>query len=473
MEVALDYALQCSPDHPWVREHPEWFHHRPDGTIATPRTRRRSTRTSTRSTSGRRRTPTARALWDACKDILEFWIGHGVRIFRVDNPHTKPLAFWEWVIPAVQAEHPDVLFLAEAFTRPTVMAKLAEVGFTPELHVLHVAHDARRSSSEYLERAVPRARSADYMRPNFWPNTPDILAGPAAQRPAGRVPAAAAAGGHPGAVLRRSTAATSCCENEPASEANEEYLHSEKYELKARDWHRPGSLAPFITRLNDIRRRHPAFAELRNIRFHHGDNDAILAYVVRRAATPSDGGDVVLCVVNLDPDHGARGHARARPGRARPRPCDAPFEAHDELTGATYVWTGADPYVRLDPGGRARATSSTCTGRSRPCMSAARRRDDRWYQRAVFYEVLVRGFYDSNGDGTGDLRGPHREARLPRVARASTASGCCPSTSRRCATAATTSATSSPCCPSTATSATPSSSSRRPTGAASASSPTW
>jgi len=345
MEIALDYALQCSPDHPWVTEHPEWFHHRPDGTIKYAENPPKKYQDiypinfwpdSPDGGDGQRQ-----ALWQACKDILDLWIGHGVRIFRVDNPHTKPLAFWEWVIPAVQRDHPDVLFLAEAFTRPKVMAALAEVGFT-QSYTYFTWRNTKWELRKYLEE-LTQGPTADFMRPNFWPNTPDILAGPLRN-------------GGPGAFKQRLVLAATLVpsfgmyggyelmENAPASEANEEYLFSEKYEVKHRDWDDPASLAPFVARLNDIRRRHPAFAELANIRFHGTFNEHMLAYSKRSA----DGSDTVLVVVNLDP-LGAHDDTVVLDLDALGMPSNRPFTAHDELTGAVYQWQGPSAYVRLDP----------------------------------------------------------------------------------------------------------------------------
>ncbi|MCU1373001.1 MAG: sle [Actinomycetia bacterium] len=341
MEVALDYALQASPDHPWVTEHPEWFHHRPDGTIKYAENPPKKYQDIYPINFWPPTEKARVALWQACKAILDHWIDQGVRVFRVDNPHTKPMAFWAWMLAAVQVEHPDVLFLAEAFTRPKVMAKLAEVGFT-QSYTYFTWRDTKQELTEYGEE-VTEGPTAEYMRPNFWPNTPDILAGPLR-------------GGGPGAFrLRALLAATmvpswgvysgfELLENEPASDTNEEYLHSEKYEIKHRDWSSPDSLAPFLTRLNQIRRAHPAFQRLRGLRFHHSNTDQVLAYSRQSA----DGSDTMLVVVNLDPlnvhedtlglDLDALGLSSA-----------VPYEAHDELSGLTFTWQGSDPYVRIDP----------------------------------------------------------------------------------------------------------------------------
>jgi starch synthase (maltosyl-transferring) len=342
MEVALDYALQCSPEHPWVAEHPEWFHHRPDGTIKyaeNPPKKYQDIYPINMWPAD----PTVRAeLWQACKEILDFWIGHGVRIFRVDNPHTKPFAFWEWVIGEIHAAHPEIIFLAEAFTRPKLMARLAEVGFS-QSYTYFTWRNTKAELQEYFTE-VCLGPKADYMRPNFWPNTPDILSG-------------ILRGGGPGAFrLRLVLAACSVpsygiysgyelVENQPMSDANEEYFESEKYEIKHRDFSQPGSLVPFVARINDIRRRHPAFAELGNIAFHHSGNDQILCWSkIDRAAD-----DVMLMVVNLDP-HNIHEDTLSLDLPSLGFDWNDTYEAFDELTGMTFIWTGAHPYVRLDPG---------------------------------------------------------------------------------------------------------------------------
>ncbi|MEA2686224.1 MAG: hypothetical protein QOE93_1419, partial [Actinomycetota bacterium] len=281
------------------------------------------------------------ALWQACKDIVDYWIGHGVRIFRVDNPHTKPLAFWEWLIPAIQAVHPDVLFLAEAFTRPKVMSALAEVGFT-QSYTYFTWRNTKWELRNYVEE-IAQGPKADYMRPNFWPNTPDILSGPLRR-------------GGPAAFKQRLVLAATLVpsygiyggyelmENAPAAETNEEYLFSEKYEIKVRNWDDPSSLSLFVTLLNDIRRRHPAFAELSNIKFHGTFNEHMLAYSKRSA----DGSDTMLMVVNIDPFF-AHDDTVVLDLEALGMPANRPFSAYDELGGAHYTWQGPSAYVRLDP----------------------------------------------------------------------------------------------------------------------------
>ena len=344
MEVALDYALQCSPDHPWVAEHPEWFHRRPDGSIKYAENPPKKYQDIYPINFWPADDADRRALWQACKDVFDHWIGHGVRIFRVDNPHTKPLAFWEWVIAEVQKDHPDTLFLAEAFTGPRMMAKLAEVGFS-QGYTYFTWRNTREEFEEYLEE-LAHGPTADYMRPNFWPNTPDILAGPLRN------------GSPPAFRLRLLLAATmvpsyglyggyELCENEPASPANEEYLRSEKYEVKRRDWQRSDSLAPFVTRLNDIRRRHPAFAELRNIAFHQANYDQILVWskVVRSNGAVDDR---MLMIANLDPE-AFHEDTLTLDLEVLGLPANAPFQVTDELTGASWTWYGPTQYIRLDP----------------------------------------------------------------------------------------------------------------------------
>jgi starch synthase (maltosyl-transferring) len=366
MEVALDYALQCSPDHPWVREHPEWFHHRPDGSIAYAENPPKKYQDIYPINFWPEEEADRKALWDACKGIMDFWIARGVRIFRVDNPHTKPIAFWEWLIPAVQRDHPEVILLAEAFTRPKMMAKLAEVGFSQSYTYFtwRTEQYGPEGIRTYLEELA--GEKADFMRPAFWPNTPDILSGPLRDGP----PAAFALR----LVLAASTAPTwgiysgyELYENEPASPDNEEYLFSEKYEIKHRDFDQEGTLVDLITRINAIRRRHPALQRLRSLRVHQSDNPQILAY----SKVGDEGDDVVLMVVSLDPYHlqeatlgldlGAMGLAS-----------DRPFAVIDELSGDRYDWFGPNPYVRLEPWTRAAHVFWFPEARVSPARTASR-----------------------------------------------------------------------------------------------------
>jgi starch synthase (maltosyl-transferring) len=341
MEIALDYALQCSPDHPWVRSHPEWFHHRPDGTIKYAENPPKKYQDIYPINFWPADDADRVALWEACKAILDHWIGEGISVFRVDNPHTKPIAFWSWLIPAIQEEHPEVLFLAEAFTRPKVMARLAEVGFTLS-YTYFTWRTTKAELTEYVTELTTGPTST-YMRPSFWPNTPDILAEPLRH-------------GSPAAFrLRLLLAATlspsygiysgyELCENEPQSDANEEYLASEKYELKSRDWDRPDTLAPLVTTLNQARHAHPALQRLGGTVFHHSSKDALLVY----SRVSADGADVLLCVVNLDPEHWQEDTLHLDLG-ALGISGDEPYVASDLLSGQRFTWRGADPYVRLDP----------------------------------------------------------------------------------------------------------------------------
>jgi starch synthase (maltosyl-transferring) len=343
MEVALDYALQCSPDHPWVKEHPEWFHHRPDGTIAYAENPPKKYQDIYPLNFWPAAEADRAALWEACKGIIDFWADRGIRIFRVDNPHTKPFAFWEWLISELRSERPDLVLLAEAFTRPKLMARLAEVGFSQSYTYFtwRVSQYGPEGLLTYMEE-LAHSPLADYMRPNFWPNTPDILSGPLR-------------GGPPAAFALRYVLASTLgpsygvyggyelCENVPASPDNEEYLGSEKFEIKNRDFSRRGSLASLFTTMNSIRRRHPAFSRLRNVHFHGSDNPNLIAY----SKTSDDGSDVVLVVVTLDP-HSTQEAALdldlAALGLAR----EQMFEVYDELSSETYTW-GARPYVKFEP----------------------------------------------------------------------------------------------------------------------------
>ncbi|HEX2050214.1 MAG TPA: maltotransferase domain-containing protein [Actinomycetota bacterium] len=339
IEVALDFAIQCSPDHPWVREHPEWFQHRPDGSIRyaeNPPKKYQDIYPIDFDTADRE------GLWRELKAVLDHWIAHGVKIFRVDNPHTKSFAFWEWCIEAIHSEHPDVVFLAEAFTRPKVMKALAKLGFT-QSYTYFTWRNTKWELTEYLTE-LAHTDSADYFRPNFFANTPDILheylqkGGP----PAFKIRVALAA------LLSPSYGIYSGYEhfeNTPVREGSEEYLHSEKYELKPRDWDPRRGLAPYIARINAIRRAHPALSGLTNLRWHGVDKDSLLAFSKR-----SPDGDTILVVVNLNPFHWEEGTVSLDLDALGVEP-GAPFEVHDLVTGSSYLWHGPHNYVRLDPFG--------------------------------------------------------------------------------------------------------------------------
>lgn len=355
MELAMDYALQCSPDHPWVTEHPEWFNHRPDGSIAYAENPPKKYQDIYPINFWPEDEADRVALWEACKGILDYWIERGVRIFRVDNPHTKPVAFWAWCIAAVKSEHPDVLFLAEAFTRPKVMAKLAEIGFS-QSYTYFTWRTQKWDLTEYMQE-LALGPKADFMRPNFWPNTPDILAEPLRNAPLGvfkqRLVLAATLvpsyGVYSGYELG---------ENEPASPANEEYLHSEKFQIRERDFKAPHSIAPFMRQVNQIRRAHPALHELRNIRFHGADNEQILCFSKRA----SIGSDTVLVVVNLDPYHSQECTLSLNLEELGAG-WNEPFEVFDEITQRPFYWWGAHNYVRLSPDEPAHILSVKSTSR--------------------------------------------------------------------------------------------------------------
>lgn len=341
LEIALDFALQCSPDHPWVEKHPEWFRKRPDGSIAYA------------ENPPKKYQDIYPIDFDGAADnmdgivaetvrILRHWMDHGVRIFRVDNPHTKPVVFWERVIGEVNATDPDVIFLAEAFTRPAMMRTLGAIGFQ-QSYTYFTWRNTKEEITEYLTELSGEA--AALMRPNLFVNTPDILH------------AYLQHGGRPAFEVRAVLAATlsptwgmyagyELCENTPLREGCEEYLDSEKYQLRPRDWEsaeRSGaSLAPLVTTLNRVRRRHPALRRLRNLTFHVTDNDAVIAYSKRT------GSDTVLVVANLDPHH----TQEATVSLNMPELGLAWHETvpvRDELTGETYHW-GRAAYVRLEPG---------------------------------------------------------------------------------------------------------------------------
>jgi starch synthase (maltosyl-transferring) len=336
MEVALDYALQCSPDHPWVEKHPDWFRVRPDGSVAyaenPPKVYQDIYPLNFDS-------PDAAALHAACKAVLDHWIAHGVRIFRVDNPHTKPVAFWQWLIAAVKAEHPDVIFLAEAFTRPAMMKVLAKIGFT-QSYTYFTWRNAKAELEEYLTE-LAHSESAEYMRPNFFVNTPDILhaylqhGGPAAFK----VRAVLAA------MLSPSWGVYSgyeLFEHQALRPGSEEYLDSEKYQYKPRDWSQP-SLAPYLARLNEIRRAHPALHWLRNLRFHLVDSPDVIAFSKRT------GEDVVLVVVNLNPQEARETFVHLWMPALGLEWDSGAFDVFDELTGQAWTWHGASNWTRLDP----------------------------------------------------------------------------------------------------------------------------
>jgi starch synthase (maltosyl-transferring) len=336
LEIALDFALQCSPDHPWVKEHPEWFFIRPDGSIRyaeNPPKKYEDIYPINFWCKDRQ------GLWNACRDAILFWVARGVKIFRVDNPHTKPLSFWEWCIREVQASHPETIFLSESFTRPNRMKSLGKLGFT-QSYTYFTWKNTAWELKDYLNE-LTRTEMAEYYRPNFFANTPDILH------------EFLQTGGRPAFRLRLLLAATlsptygiysgyELCENLPVHHGSEEYLDSEKYEIRVRDWNAPGNIKQDISRLNRIRREQPAFHELTNLSFLNTDYDRILAY---KKSVP---GNDMIVIVNLDPHAMHETTVEVPIAELGIGPND-PYEMADLLTGARYTWRGAKNYVRLDP----------------------------------------------------------------------------------------------------------------------------
>jgi starch synthase (maltosyl-transferring) len=339
LEVALDMAFQCSPDHPYVREHRNWFRIRPDGSIQY-------------AENPPKKYPDIypldfesaewRALWEELKSVFLFWIEQGVRIFRVDNPHTKPFSFWKWVIREIKKEYPDVLFLAEAFTRPRLMYGLAKLGFS-QSYTYFAWRNTKQELTDYFTE-LNQTEVREYMRPNLWPNTPDIL------------PEYLQVGGRAAFMVRLILAATlgasygiygpafELCENAPQRPGSEEYLNSEKYELKHRDVHAAASLKDLISRVNRIRRENLALQSNRNLRFHRTDNPSLICY----SKATDDFANIIVVVVNLDSSHTQAGWVHIdleaiglNGGHA--------FQVHDLLGDGKYLWQGSPNYVELVP----------------------------------------------------------------------------------------------------------------------------
>jgi starch synthase (maltosyl-transferring) len=339
IEIALDLAYQCSPDHPYVREHPEWFRRRPDGTVQYAENPPKKYEDiypldfTSEQWAG---------LWQELLSVARFWIEHGVRIFRVDNPHTKPMPFWQWLIDEVKKQDPDVIFLAEAFTRPKVMYRLAKLGFTQSY-----TYFAWRNTGPELIRYFGELTATDvreYFRPNLWPNTPDILN------------EYLQFGGRPAFMVRLVLAATlgasygiygpafELLEGRPREPGSEEYLYSEKYEI--RQWNRenPDSLKEFISRINQIRKENRALHGDWSLRFHEVDNEQILCYTKQS----EDLSNVIAVVVNLDPHHVQSGWVKIPVETVRLDPLES-YQAHDLLTGARFLWHGERNFVELHP----------------------------------------------------------------------------------------------------------------------------
>jgi starch synthase (maltosyl-transferring) len=345
IEIALDLAFQCSPDHPWVREHPDWFKHRADGTIRyaeNPPKKYEDIYPLDFDSAG------WRELWDALHDVVEFWIQQGVGVFRVDNPHTKAFPFWEWLIPAIHETHPDVIFLAEAFTRPKVMKRLAKVGFT-QSYTYFTWRTEKWEIEEYLTE-LTQTDVGDYFRPNFWPNTPDILSEQLQHGDRRTFAMRAVLAGTLAASYGIYGPAFELAERAPRHEGSEEYLDAEKYQLRHYDLDASSSLAPFLTQLNTIRREQLALQYDRGLRFHHADNDAIIAYSKSVPGRMAEGltDAPVLVVVNLDDRY--RQSAWVDLDLAALQVTDGmPYDVNDLLTGARYTWNGSRSFVMLDP----------------------------------------------------------------------------------------------------------------------------
>jgi starch synthase (maltosyl-transferring) len=337
LEIALDFAIQCSPDHPWIKEHPEWFDWRPDGTIKYAENPPKKYEDIVNVHFYREAFP---SLWYALRDVVLFWADRGVKMFRVDNPHTKPVPFWEWMIRDVQDRHPDVIFLAEAFTRPKMMKRLAKVGFT-QSYSYFTWRNTKWELTQYLTE-LTKTECRHYMRPNFFVNTPDIN------------PHFLQTSGRPGFRTRLILAATlagnygvyngfEIGEAEPVP-GKEEYLNSEKYEIKAWDWDKPGHIRPDIRLINRLRREHPALQQFANLAFYNAWNDNILYY---GKATPEKD-DFLLFAVNLDP-HNGQGADFEVPLWEFGLPDQASIEAEDMVEGTRFTWYGKIQHMWLDP----------------------------------------------------------------------------------------------------------------------------
>jgi starch synthase (maltosyl-transferring) len=337
LELALDLAFQCSPDHPYVAEHPLWFARRPDGSVQYAENPPKKYEDIYPLDFG---TVEWRALWHELRDVVQHWIDAGVRVFRVDNPHTKPFTFWSWLIADVQSRHPDTLFLAEAFSRPRVMYRLAKLGFSQS----YTYFTWRNTKHELTEYFTDLAARRDYFRPNLWPNTPDILH------------EYLQTGGRPAFMARAALAATlgasygiygpafELLEHTPREAGSEEYLDSEKYQIRAWELERAGSLRDFLARLNAVRRANPALQSDATLKFRPIDNDQLICYSKHSA----DGTNVILVVVNLDPNHTQSGFIDV-PLDEWGLDAQSPFLAHELLADSRYEWQGARVFVTLVP----------------------------------------------------------------------------------------------------------------------------
>ncbi|MFC2021480.1 maltotransferase domain-containing protein [Chloroflexota bacterium] len=339
IEIALDIAFQCSPDHPYVKEHPEWFHRRPDGTIQYAENPPKKYQDIYPLEFESEQWP---SLWEELGDVIRFWIDQGVRIFRVDNPHTKPFSFWEWLIGNIKEEYPEVIFLAEAFTRPKVMYRLAKLGFS-QSYTYFTWRNNKWELTEYMTE-LTQTGVKEFFRPNFWPNTPDMLSDYLRD------------GGRPGFMARLVLAATlssnygiygpafELCEDKRKDQESEEYLNSEKYELKHWDIKSPKSLKSFIATVNATRKSNPALQDTLNLCFHPTNNDNLICYSKK---TP-DGSNVVVTVVNLDCTVKQSGLVDLGLDELGLDKTEH-YQVYDLLTDISYKWQGSRNYVELDP----------------------------------------------------------------------------------------------------------------------------
>ncbi len=337
MEIALDFAINCSPDHPYVREHPEWFYQRPDGSIKFAENPPKKYEDIYPLNFRCDNWP---ELWAEMVSVVMFWAERGVRTFRVDNPHTKPVAFWEYLIGRVRDKYPDTIFLSEAFTRPKMMKELAKAGFS-QSYTYFTWRNTKQEITEYLTE-LTQTEMREYFCGNLWPNTPDIL------------PPYLQDGGRPAFMIREVLAATlspvygiysgyELCENTPLP-GREEYLDSEKYQYKERDWNEPGNIKDWITRLNQIRKTNRSLQLKDNLRFYQADNDSIIFYGKMTAARDN----IILVVVNLDP-HGKQHSFLDVPIDEFGSMEGDVYQVHDLLSDARYIWHGRRNYVELDP----------------------------------------------------------------------------------------------------------------------------
>jgi len=339
LEVALDLAFQCSPDHPYVQTHPEWFRWRPDGTVQYAENPPKKYEDIYPMEF---ETDRWRELWEELRAVVLFWVEQGVRIFRVDNPHTKPYRFWEWLIAEVKKVYPEIIFLAEAFTRPKVMNQLAKLGFT-QSYTYFAWRTNKWELTEYLTQ-LTQSPVREYFRPSLWTNTPDILTEYLQH------------GGRPAFMTRLLLAATlgasygiygpafELCERRAREPGSEEYLDSEKYEIKQWELSKPESLREFISLVNRIRRENPALHHNWSLGFHAIENDQLICY----SKHTEDLANIILVVVNLDPHHVHSGWVQVRLEEFGLSPHE-PYQVHDLLSGARYLWQGSRNYVELNP----------------------------------------------------------------------------------------------------------------------------